>query len=67
VAQVEGLSAHGDHAELIEWLRCSGIAPRRVFVTHGEPGASDAFRRRLIDRFGWNAVTPDLDSTAVLV
>lgn len=67
VVQIQGLSAHGDHAELIEWLRRGDLAPRRVFVTHGEPAASDAFRRRLIERFGWNVVTPDLDSTAVLV
>jgi metallo-beta-lactamase family protein len=66
VVQIQGLSAHGDHAELIEWLRSGDLAPRRVFVTHGEPAASDAFRRRLIDRFGWNVVTPDLDSTAAL-
>ena len=55
VEQLEGLSAHADYAELIDWLRSSRLAPRRVFVTHGEPAAADAFRRRLQETFGWNA------------
>ena len=66
VVQIQGLSAHGDYAELIEWLRPAALAPRRVFVTHGEPGASDAFRRRLVEAFGWSAITPDVDSKVVL-
>lgn len=66
VVQIQGLSAHGDYAELIEWLRPAGVVPRRVFVTHGEPSASDAFRRRLVETFGWNAITPDPDAKVVL-
>ena len=66
IVQIEGLSAHGDYAELIDWLRASAIAPRRVFVTHGEPTASDSFRRRLVDTFEWDVVTPDLDEKVVL-
>jgi metallo-beta-lactamase family protein len=57
--RVEGLSAHADFAELIAWLEPAGLSPRRVFVTHGEPAAADAFRRRLRDAFGWDAVVPD--------
>lgn len=63
VEQVQGLSAHADYKELIEWLAASELSPRRVFVVHGEPAASDAFRRRLRDTFGWNAVVPDYGST----
>jgi len=59
VAQMHGLSAHADYSELCSWLRESQLAPQRVFVTHGEPGASDALRRRLRDTFGWDAVVPD--------
>ena len=58
VVQIQGLSAHADYAELLDWLRKSGTAPRRAFVTHGEPAAADAFRRRLRDELGWNAVVP---------
>jgi metallo-beta-lactamase family protein len=66
VVQVEGLSAHADYAELVEWLAPAKLSPRRVFVTHGEPAAADAFRRRLRDAFGWDAVVPDDGSTWAL-
>lgn len=59
VAQIDALSAHADYAELIAWLRASKLAPRKVFVTHGEPAAADALRRRLHETFGWDACVPD--------
>jgi metallo-beta-lactamase family protein len=66
IARVDGLSAHADYAELLDWLRAGTLAPRGVFVTHGEPGASDAFRRRLHEGLGWNARVPELGETAKL-
>ncbi len=59
IAQIEGLSAHADFAEMLDWLAASRLSPRRVFVNHGEPSASDAFRRRLEERFGWDVVLPE--------
>jgi metallo-beta-lactamase family protein len=59
VRKLDGLSAHADYVELIDWLERSGVHPRRVFVTHGEPAAADAFRRRLRDELGLDAVVPD--------
>ena len=58
VVQLDTLSAHADGGELLDWLRASAIQPRRAYVTHGEPSAADAFRRRLADTFGWDAVVP---------
>ena len=66
VVQVQGLSAHADYAEILDWLRPSKLAPKRVFVTHGEPAAADAFRRRLKDAFAWDAVVPNDGSTWTL-
>jgi metallo-beta-lactamase family protein len=59
VKQVEGLSAHADYTEIIGWLQQSKISPRQVYVTHGEPNAADAMRRRLRDSFGWGVTVPD--------
>jgi metallo-beta-lactamase family protein len=58
VRSLDALSAHGDRAELIEWLRKTPRPPQRTFVTHGEPAASDAFRRYLRDALGWEVVVP---------
>lgn len=67
VSQLQGLSAHADYAELITWLKASGVAPKRVFVTHGEPAASDALRRRLQEELGWKAETPEMGQVARLL
>ncbi len=66
IVQLDGLSAHADYAEIIDWLRASKLSPRRVFVTHGEPAAADAMRRRLQEAFAWNALVPELDATIEL-
>jgi metallo-beta-lactamase family protein len=59
VAHIDGLSAHADYAEMIDWLKQSGLTPRRVFVVHGEPGPADALRRRLRDTFAWDVRVPE--------
>lgn len=58
VVQIDSLSAHADYSELLDWLSSLTKAPRRVFVTHGEPQAADAFRKHLAARFGWHAEVP---------
>lgn len=58
ITQLRGLSAHADYHEMLDWFRASAIAPSHVFVTHGEPTAADAFRRRIRDSLGWEAVVP---------
>jgi len=63
IVHVQGLSAHADYAEMLEWLAKGEARPRRTFVTHGEPAASDVFRRRLRDHLGWDAVVPSDGST----
>jgi len=59
VAQLDNLSAHADQQGLLDWLRGLGSPPKRVFVTHGEPGASDTLRRLIAERFGWQCTVPD--------
>jgi len=56
----ESLSAHGDYAEIIEWLAKSNISPKKVFVTHGERTAADSMRLKLKDKFSWNTCVPEL-------
>lgn len=58
VANLETLSAHADRDELLAWLDAQR-APRRVFVTHGEPVAADALRLAIEERHGWPCTVPD--------
>lgn len=58
VACVEGLSAHADYREMLEWLHPLP-APTEVFITHGELLASDSMRQHLERKLGWNATVPE--------
>ena len=59
VALLDGLSAHADGDEIIRWLRGFKSAPGRSFVTHGEPAAADALRRRIGEELHWHAEVPE--------
>ena len=60
VLHLDSLSAHGDYEDILSWLDASKIAPKKVFITHGEPSASDSMRLHLQDHFHWNAIVPEL-------
>lgn len=66
VTQLESASAHADADELIAWLRQLAMAPRQVFVTHGEANASDALRSRIQRELGWAVSVPEYRDEAEL-
>jgi metallo-beta-lactamase family protein len=57
---LDGLSAHADRDELLNWLSEIQNSPGSVLLIHGEPQALDTLRDKLYDRFGWNASIPEL-------
>ena len=60
VATLPMLSAHADYEEILRWLAGIKRPPRKTFIVHGEPHASDALRVRIQDRFGWDCVIPEM-------
>ncbi len=66
VVQLQAASSHADAGELVDWLRASPDVPREVFLTHGEPDASDALRRRIEHELGWPASVPEQLDTVEL-
>lgn len=64
VVSLENLSAHADAEEILEWLALAPTPPRQVYLTHGEPAASDALRRKIEERFGWTCSVPEYLGTA---
>ena len=59
VVSLGNLSAHADADEIMGWLKAFEKPPRRTFVTHGEPVAADALRRRIQDELGWDVHVPE--------
>jgi metallo-beta-lactamase family protein len=59
VCQLQAASGHADADEVIAWLQQLPKSPRHVFITHGEPSASDVLRQRLQSELGWAASVPE--------
>lgn len=53
VVSLGSLSAHADRRELLAWLGRLPRAPKRVFMTHGEPVAADRLRLAVEEAHGW--------------
>ncbi|WP_029038723.1 MBL fold metallo-hydrolase RNA specificity domain-containing protein [Salinimicrobium xinjiangense] len=61
VKSINSLSAHADQEGLLEWLDEIKNSPQRIFLIHGEKGASDYLRVKIRDRYGWRAEIPHLN------
>jgi len=59
VAQLDGLSAHADGVEILEWLQGFRQPPRRTFIVHGESVAADALRARIEETLHWTVEVPE--------
>lgn len=66
VVSLDGLSAHGDRSDLLRWLGGFQRPPKKTFIVHGEPAASEALRDQIQQQLGWEAEIPGHRSTAVL-
>lgn len=60
IHNIDSLSAHGDYAEILEWLGQGKLTPEKVYITHGEQLASDIMRKRVCEQFGWDVEVPEL-------
>jgi len=66
VADLEMLSAHADANEIMTWLRNFKQPPRETFITHGEPAAAEALRRRITKELEWNCRAPEHQESVAL-
>ncbi|HEY0322379.1 MAG TPA: MBL fold metallo-hydrolase [Pyrinomonadaceae bacterium] len=59
IERIGGFSAHADWKEVLRWLEGLPAAPRKTFLTHGEPEAAQAMAGHIKERFGWETNVPD--------
>jgi metallo-beta-lactamase family protein len=59
IERIEGFSGHADQAELMRWVRSFSPKPKKVFITHGEAGALEAFSRMAVQE-GFKVLVPEL-------
>lgn len=59
IAVLNNISAHADYHEMIDWLKNIKIPPRKVFITHGDPAASEFLQKKITDTLHWSCVVPE--------
>lgn len=60
---IHSLSAHADMNEILAWLSHFEKAPKKLFLTHGEPDSAQALKKRIEERFKWTVVIPTYEQS----
>jgi metallo-beta-lactamase family protein len=66
VETLDGLSAHADRSELLEWVGKAPARPGHVHLVHGEPDARNTLAVSIRDRFGLDVHCPEYRDTVEL-
>lgn len=66
IENIEGLSAHADQQELIDWLSALKNCPDEIFIVHGEHDAAATLKAKIKEVYDWNAALPKLNQISVI-
>jgi metallo-beta-lactamase family protein len=66
ILEIEGLSAHGDQNDLLNWLSALKNKPKKVFLVHGENQPADELRIKIQEKYGYNCTVPMMGQTVEL-
>lgn len=58
IFQIEGLSAHGDQKDLLNWLSALENTPKCVFLVHGENLPADELRVKIQKQYHFKCTVP---------
>jgi metallo-beta-lactamase family protein len=58
ILEIEGLSAHGDQKDLLNWLSELENKPKKVFLVHGENEPADELRIKITEQYGFDCSIP---------
>lgn len=61
IKSISSMSAHGDRNEMLDWMKNIKNPPKKVFLNHGEPHQTNAFRVLIESELNWNIHVPELD------
>ncbi|WP_425393160.1 MBL fold metallo-hydrolase RNA specificity domain-containing protein [Ekhidna sp.] len=66
IEQIEGLSAHGDQKDLIDWLSEIKKQPEKLFIIHGETEQACALQQRIKEVYQWDSEIPKINQKVEL-
>lgn len=56
---LEGLSAHADYDDILQWLKNLVRKPQVVFINHGTMKSAEALKEKIEKEFGFKVIIPD--------
>jgi metallo-beta-lactamase family protein len=59
IETLDGLSAHADRSEILDWIGAGPGKPRQVFVVHGEPESSAALAEGIREKYAMHVHLPE--------
>lgn len=62
IESLDGLSAHADQSELIDWMSDIRISPEKTFIIHGETKGATGLQKKIKEHYGWESIIPELYS-----
>ena len=66
IKTIDGFSAHADQREILRWLKNFARPPRKTFIVHGEPAASQALAEEIRKSLRWSVEVPSYGQTVRL-
>ena len=62
IVLVQGLSAHADQKELIDWVSELKMSPEKIFIVHGEQASAGVLKAKLMETYQFDSIIPALNS-----
>jgi metallo-beta-lactamase family protein len=63
IENLEGISAHADQGELLDWLSKIARPPKKIFIVHGEKSGAESLQKKIAEKYGFDCTiaTPNLE------
>jgi metallo-beta-lactamase family protein len=58
IKTIDGLSAHADYQDTLEWLSHIKRRPKMIFINHGEKVAAESLKKKIEERFNFPCYIP---------
>lgn len=65
IKTISSMSGHADRQEMMDWLKHFDKAPKKVFLNHGEPHQSGAFKKHIEKELKWNVHIPKMNEKII--
>lgn len=60
IETINGLSAHGDQKDLLNWMSEIKTKPENIFIVHGEKEGAEGLKNKIKEVYKWDSEIPEL-------